>query len=122
MLLSGRSILAPPGRDREALLVDADREAPPPGTPKSITLSVVMPVYNERATAAEAIERVLKLDLADVAIELIVVESNSTDGSREIVEVVPRHARRDGRAAGRGPRQGQRGAGGLRARDGRRSS
>jgi glycosyltransferase involved in cell wall biosynthesis len=44
-----------------------------------------MPVYNESATVTPAIERVLALRIPDVAIELVVVESNSTDGSREMV-------------------------------------
>lgn len=56
----------------------------PPQRP--VTLSVVMPVYNEADTTAAAIERVLALDLGDIAVQLIVVESNSSDGSREIVE------------------------------------
>ena len=41
-----------------------------------------MAIYNEVETAAEAIDAVLAVDLPDVEIELIVVESNSTDGSR----------------------------------------
>jgi glycosyltransferase involved in cell wall biosynthesis len=44
-----------------------------------------MAVYNEAETVATAIERVLAVDLPDTNIELIVVESNSTDGSREVV-------------------------------------
>lgn len=49
-------------------------------------LSIVMPMFNELATAQEAIRRVLKVDIGDVERELIIVESNSTDGTREIVE------------------------------------
>jgi glycosyltransferase involved in cell wall biosynthesis len=48
-------------------------------------LSVVMAVYNEAHTVADAIEQVLKVDLGARGLELIIVESNSTDGSREIV-------------------------------------
>jgi glycosyltransferase involved in cell wall biosynthesis len=44
-----------------------------------------MAIYNERETAATAIDAVLALDIPDVEIELIVVESNSTDGTRAIV-------------------------------------
>jgi glycosyltransferase involved in cell wall biosynthesis len=43
-------------------------------------LSVVMPVYNERATLQEIVERVLAVPLR---IELVAVDDASTDGSRE---------------------------------------
>src|SRR5438105_3025210 len=56
-------------------------------------ISVVLPVYNEASTVGVIIEKVLALDLPDIDIELIVVESNSTDGSREIVQ---RYAGRPG--------------------------
>jgi glycosyltransferase involved in cell wall biosynthesis len=56
-------------------------------------LNVVMPVFNERATVAEAIDAVLGVELPAVAIRLVVVESNSTDGSREIVERYADHPR-----------------------------
>jgi glycosyltransferase involved in cell wall biosynthesis len=45
-------------------------------------LSVVMPIYNERQTVEEIIDRVLKVPLR---IELITVDDCSTDGSRDIV-------------------------------------
>ena len=45
-------------------------------------LSVVMPVYNERATLRQAVERVLSVGLE---IELICVDDGSSDGSREIL-------------------------------------
>ena len=48
-------------------------------------LSVVMPVYNEAKTVGPAIQSVLGLRIPGASIELIVVESNSTDGSRAIV-------------------------------------
>jgi glycosyltransferase involved in cell wall biosynthesis len=57
------------------------------------TISVVLPVYNEAATVAVILDQVTALDLPDVDVELIVVESNSTDGSREIVQ---RYAGRPG--------------------------
>lgn len=44
-----------------------------------------MAVYNEARTAATAIERVLAVDIPDVRIELVIVESNSSDGTRAIV-------------------------------------
>jgi glycosyltransferase involved in cell wall biosynthesis len=48
-------------------------------------LSVVMPVYNERATLREVIARVLAVPLD---IELICVDDGSQDGSREILAEV----------------------------------
>ncbi len=45
-------------------------------------LSVVMPVYNERATLQHVVERVLCIPLE---IELICVDDGSRDGSREIL-------------------------------------
>jgi glycosyltransferase involved in cell wall biosynthesis len=52
-------------------------------------LSVVMPVYNERATLQEVVGRVLAVSLG---LELICVDDGSQDGSREILaELVGRH-------------------------------
>ena len=45
-------------------------------------LSVVMPVYNERATLRQVVERVLAVPLQ---IELICVDDGSTDTSRQIL-------------------------------------
>jgi glycosyltransferase involved in cell wall biosynthesis len=45
-------------------------------------LSVVMPVYNERTTLEEIVERVLAVP---VRIELIAIDDHSSDGSREIL-------------------------------------
>jgi Glycosyl transferase family 2/Methyltransferase domain len=48
-------------------------------------LSIVMPVYNEARYAAEVIDAVLAKPLK-IERELIIVESNSTDGTRAIVQ------------------------------------
>jgi len=45
-------------------------------------LSVVMPVFNERQTIEEIIDRVLAIP---VRVELIVVDDGSTDGTRDIL-------------------------------------
>jgi len=45
-------------------------------------LSVVVPIYNERATLARIVEKVLSVPLD---IELICVDDGSTDGSVEIL-------------------------------------
>jgi glycosyltransferase involved in cell wall biosynthesis len=49
---------------------------------KIMKLSVVMPVYNERNTLRQVVERVLAVGLE---IELICVDDGSEDGSREIL-------------------------------------
>jgi dolichol-phosphate mannosyltransferase len=48
-------------------------------------LSVVMPVYNERDTVLEVIERVRAVPVEK---EIIVVDNDSTDGTRELVQAV----------------------------------
>jgi glycosyltransferase involved in cell wall biosynthesis len=48
-------------------------------------VSVIMPVYNERPTLATTLDAVLAKDVPGVDKEIIVVESNSTDGTRELV-------------------------------------
>jgi Glycosyl transferase family 2 len=48
-------------------------------------VTIVMPVYNEALYCADVIEAVLAKELA-VDKELVIVESNSRDGTREIVE------------------------------------
>ncbi len=48
-------------------------------------LSVVMPVYNERATFSEVATQLLAKPLTGYKLELIIVESNSTDGTRDEV-------------------------------------
>ncbi|MCW3045074.1 MAG: glycosyltransferase [Actinobacteria bacterium] len=58
-----------------------------------INLSVVLPVYNEAATVGSIIDDVLALDLPDIDIELIIVESNSSDGSRDVVAGYADHPR-----------------------------
>jgi glycosyltransferase involved in cell wall biosynthesis len=49
-------------------------------------LSVIMPVYNEETTVAEAIDCSLSVDIGDVDIELIVVNDGSNDGTRAILD------------------------------------
>ncbi len=49
-------------------------------------LSVVMPVYNEKKTILEVLERVRAVDLPK---EIIVVDDFSTDGTREILQARP---------------------------------
>ncbi len=56
-------------------------------------LSVIVPVYNEQATFVEVIEELLAKTIEGVEIEIIIVESRSTDGSRELVQQYEGHPR-----------------------------
>jgi glycosyltransferase involved in cell wall biosynthesis len=46
-------------------------------------LSILMPVYDERATIARAIRKILAADLPLDDVELVIVDDGSTDGTRE---------------------------------------
>jgi SAM-dependent methyltransferase len=48
-------------------------------------LSIVMAAYNESTSIRRTVDQVLAKEIGGVEIELIIVESNSTDGTREIV-------------------------------------
>jgi glycosyltransferase involved in cell wall biosynthesis len=52
-----------------------------------VKLSVLMPVFNEQATVAGAVKRVLDVDYP-CEIELVVVNDGSTDGTRLILDAV----------------------------------
>ena len=54
----------------------------------SVTLSVVMPVYNEARTIAAVVERVLKAPV-NLPKEIIVVDDASTDGTRQLLQGMP---------------------------------
>ena len=49
------------------------------------SLSVIVPVYNEIGTLAPALDQLLKKSIPGITIEFIIIESNSTDGSRDVV-------------------------------------
>jgi glycosyltransferase involved in cell wall biosynthesis len=50
---------------------------------RSVKLSILMPVYNERATLASAVKDVLNVGFP-CEIELVVVDDGSTDGTRSL--------------------------------------
>jgi len=54
-------------------------------------LSVVMPVFNEARTFRDTFDRVAGWTMEGIDREIIVVESNSSDGSRELVQAVEGH-------------------------------
>jgi glycosyltransferase involved in cell wall biosynthesis len=51
------------------------------------TLSVIMPVYNERTTVAEIIRRVRAVDVP-LTVELIVVDDGSSDGTDKVLSAL----------------------------------
>ena len=60
---------------------------------RSITLSVVMPVYNEKKSYRDVMEKLLAKRIHGVDIEICVVESNSSDGTRDDVLSYQSHPR-----------------------------
>lgn len=56
---------------------------------KTVKLSVVIPVYNERATIEELLQRVQAIGIDK---EIIVVDDGSTDGTREFLQDLDRSA------------------------------
>jgi glycosyltransferase involved in cell wall biosynthesis len=54
-------------------------------------VSIIVPVFNERATLRTVLDTLLSKSLKGVRKEIIVVESNSTDGSRELVQHYAQH-------------------------------
>src|SRR6516165_2638500 len=59
--------------------------APPPREYRSLT--VIMPVLNERATVAEVIRRMRAVELP-VTLQVIVVDDGSSDGSDKVLRAV----------------------------------
>jgi glycosyltransferase involved in cell wall biosynthesis len=57
-----------------------------PPLPYPARLSVIVPVFNERATVTAALDAITAKAIPGWEIEIIIVESNSTDGTRPLVE------------------------------------
>lgn len=49
-------------------------------------LSLIIPVFNERATAAQLLDEVLAFSMPGVEKELVIIESGSTDGTTQIIK------------------------------------
>ena len=52
------------------------------------TISVIVPVYNEKNTIKQCLERVIKSDTCGLDLEVIVSDNNSTDGTKEILQEI----------------------------------
>jgi glycosyltransferase involved in cell wall biosynthesis len=64
-----------------------------PGEVAVVKVSIIIAVYNEAGTVGTLLEQVWAQPLPQATKEIVIVESNSTDGSREIVaDFVARHA------------------------------
>ena len=64
-----------------------------PIPPERCVLSVVVPVFNERATAKESLDAIVAKTIPGWELEIIIVESNSTDGTRDLVQGYKNHPR-----------------------------
>lgn len=94
-LLRGVTSLSPVLRNKAFRLVHSRTTflVRPTSPSRRPLLSVIVPVYNECATVVELINRVLNKTIDGVDIEVIIVESNSSDGTRELVLPFQNHPR-----------------------------
>jgi len=58
--------------------------------PKPSTLTLVVPCYNEEATLANCVERVLGLKSESLHLEIIIVDDCSEDNSLEVARALER--------------------------------
>jgi Glycosyl transferase family 2 len=77
----------------EQIVAIARRSALAPPNERLLRLSVVLPVYNEKNTFREVIELLLAKTIPGFEIEICLIESNSTDGTREDVLAYADHPR-----------------------------
>jgi 2-polyprenyl-3-methyl-5-hydroxy-6-metoxy-1,4-benzoquinol methylase len=61
--------------------------------PQRRMLSVIVPAYNEAATFEPLLEALLAKELPELDMEIVIVESNSTDGTRQIAQRYKDHPR-----------------------------
>src|SRR5579863_7917577 len=52
---------------------------------RATTVSVIVPVFNEIATVRAALDAIVAKRIEGYELQVIVIESNSTDGSRDVV-------------------------------------
>ena len=57
-----------------------------PIAPQKATLSVLMPVFNEKDTIESIIDLVHRAPISPIKIELVAVDDHSTDGTRDVLQ------------------------------------
>jgi len=53
---------------------------------KKTLISVILPVYNESATFPKLLKKILNVKIENIKLQIIIIESNSSDGTREQVQ------------------------------------
>lgn len=51
-------------------------------------LSIIIPVYSEKLTVKKVLEKIKKTDIGNIKKEIIIVDDNSRDGTREILKKI----------------------------------
>ena len=72
--------------------------------PEGLRISVVVPIFNEKATVAEIVRRIREVPIAK---EIILVDDCSTDGTRDVLAQIDRARRPSHHPARAEPRQGR---------------
>jgi glycosyltransferase involved in cell wall biosynthesis/2-polyprenyl-3-methyl-5-hydroxy-6-metoxy-1,4-benzoquinol methylase len=83
-----REVIVQPGGTDRLMVFSRKAEVRP-----QQVLSVVVPAFNEAATFTALMESLLQKELPDLRLEIIVVESKSTDGTRELALKYQNHPR-----------------------------
>ena len=51
-----------------------------------LTLSIIVPVYNEEQTIGELVERIRAVDIGDIRKDIIISNDGSSDGTRRVID------------------------------------
>jgi glycosyltransferase involved in cell wall biosynthesis len=68
------------------LVPDASAAPPEPTPPVFTTLSIIIPVYNERRTVMQLLNAVARQPIGTLHKEMVIVDDFSTDGTREFLQ------------------------------------